>query len=121
MVPFGCADFSPMHTIARFPPLSPPFSFLPLPSTPHTPRYAMSYFNFSENLSVLQLFRSKDGQPLGGLSTDVSEHTNERYVLWSNVENSFPDKSHIQDENDSRILFMTDNDYRMYVNLLLRL
>jgi len=81
----------------------------------------MSYFNFSENLSVLQLFRSKDGQPLGGLSTDVSEHTNERYVLWSNVENSFPDKSHIQDENDSRILFMTDNDYRMYVNLLSRL
>ncbi|KAI9241319.1 MAG: hypothetical protein BYD32DRAFT_406098 [Podila humilis] len=80
----------------------------------------MSYFNFSESLPVLQLFRSKDGQPLGGLSTDVSEHTNERYVLWSHVENSFPDKSHVQDENDSRILFMTDNDYRIITPLRIK-
>ncbi|KAF9349804.1 hypothetical protein BGX26_011933 [Mortierella sp. AD094] len=78
----------------------------------------MSCFNFSVNLPVLQLFRSEDGLPLGGLPTYVSKHTKDRYVLWLSVENVFPDKSHIQDENDSRILFMTDKDYRMYVNIL---
>lgn len=74
----------------------------------------MSRFNFSGNLPVLQLFRSEDGQPLGGLPTHVSEHTKDRYVLWSSVEMVFPNKSHIEDENESRILFMTDRDYRMY-------
>lgn len=35
-------------------------------------------------------------------------------MLWSSVEMVFPNKSHIEDENESRILFMTDKDYRMY-------
>ncbi|KAG0025765.1 hypothetical protein BGZ81_006853 [Podila clonocystis] len=75
----------------------------------------MSRFSFSGNLPVLQLFRSEDGQPLGGLPTHVSEHTKDRYVLWSSIEMVFPSKSHIEDENDSRILFMIDKDYRVPV------
>ncbi|KAG0333476.1 hypothetical protein BG000_009120 [Podila horticola] len=80
----------------------------------------MSRFNFSGNLPVLQLFRSEDGQPLGGLPTHVSEHTKDRYVLWSSVEMVFPNKSHIEDENESRILFMTDRDYRIITPLRIK-
>ncbi|KAG0031945.1 hypothetical protein BGZ82_006738 [Podila clonocystis] len=80
----------------------------------------MSRFTFSGNLPVLQIFRSEDGQPLGGLPTHVSEHTKDRYVLWSSIEMVFPNKSHIEDENDSRILFMIDKDYRIITPLRIK-
>ncbi|KAG0099263.1 hypothetical protein BGZ93_008396 [Podila epicladia] len=80
----------------------------------------MSRFSFSGNLPLLQLFRSENGQPLGGLPTYVSEHTKDRYVLWSSIEMVFPNKSHIEDENESRILFMTDKDYRIIIPLRIK-
>ncbi|KAG0347588.1 hypothetical protein BG004_007422 [Podila humilis] len=60
--------------------------------------------------SSLQQFVSEDGQPLGGLPTRVSNSTKERYIRWKDIEQAFPKKSHIQDENDVRVLFMVDHE-----------
>lgn len=64
---------------------------------------------------VLQSFCSQDEQQLPGLPTYYCSETDERYLLWSDVQQAFEGVIYLTDSSLEGALFMIDNDGELYV------
>lgn len=62
----------------------------------------------SDTASV-QYFISEDRRPLASVPTLVCTETSERYLLWTDIQGTFPSVSYLRDLRGSRILFLIDN------------
>lgn len=65
-----------------------------------------------------QKFKSKDGTLLVSLrSHHGAADTQERYILWSDIQRAFQGIDHLESESGRRILFMIDIYATLYVLL----
>ncbi|KFH74015.1 hypothetical protein MVEG_01228 [Podila verticillata NRRL 6337] len=61
------------------------------------------------NPPIFQEFERADGSH-ARLPAQTLVGTNERYVLWSDVQDAFEDVDHLRDQQKELVLFMSDND-----------
>lgn len=59
---------------------------------------------------VFQTFESEDGTPLASLPTSLCTETDERYVLWRDVQDAFDGILHVSTMFETTVLFTIDGD-----------
>lgn len=64
---------------------------------------------------TFQQFVSEDYQPLASLPIHVCPETNERYVLWSNIQDAFEGVTFLRYWSTTRVLFMITQNGELYV------
>ncbi|KAF9390106.1 hypothetical protein CPB97_009908, partial [Podila verticillata] len=63
---------------------------------------------------TFQQFVSEDYQPLASLPIHVCPETNERYVLWSNIQDAFEGVTFLRYWSTTRVLFMITQNGELY-------
>lgn len=63
---------------------------------------------------ILQKFKNENGERLDGLPTYVDSEAEDRYVLWSAIQDQFVNM-HCKTRSSKRMIFMTNKDYQVYV------
>lgn len=64
---------------------------------------------------IVQQFVSEDYQPLASLPIQVCPETNEKYILWSDVQDTFAGVVFLRYWSTTRVLFMIRQEGELYV------
>lgn len=85
------------------------------PTLPHFHRNSFPFFIptmahlQSPNTPVFQEFKCTD-RPTVRLRTHICEDTRQRYIFWSDIQDTFEDIDHLRDQKKDLVLFMIDNN-----------
>lgn len=87
-------------------------------SIPHFQHHSSTTFTMStaDNTGppVVQQFESEDGTPLVSLPTSFCTETNQRFVLWKDIQDQFDGVLHLSSLFENPVEFMIDPDGELY-------